>query len=487
MQVACDMDVKQRNDICDWASASSPSLSEPDDNDLDVGFGETINLGVKQEEHILSTLNQNSTCYERSQYNNVVPSVHVDYQRSITQQQMQIDGNPDAQMDIYRELILRHLIQDIATTCSKLGLPTNPALWNVDQTMSWILEMCPQFHLLLPPNLGLNGQMMLEMSAEELRAIIPNGGDTIHAQFQLWKTAFESQNNQHKMQQTIERPSYPLSSTVNHVPKNNTSGLRNDVLEFDNSFAHGSAAIPSHMPQPNGYYQEVQPLHQHQQFGYSPKSSFVSHHQSHVGHQTFANNNCAKNYFDGHHPPTMPSPSESDISSRSSSCVNDDEYTDHRFMSFSQQPDAHMVYGNMSSSYSSVLYDDCEMNASMHQSMGMQQLNGYCDQNLGIDNRVPHGITRNSGSIHLWHFIRELLDKPNEYQTCVRWVDRKEGTFKIESSHHLARFWGLRKNRSQMNYDKLSRSLRQYYKKGIIQKPEKKQRLVYKFLPPYNN
>ena len=63
---------------------------------------------------------------------------------------------------------------------------------------------------------------------------------------------------------------------------------------------------------------------------------------------------------------------------------------------------------------------------------------------------------------------------------------RSSGTFKIESSHHLARFWGQRKNRAQMNYDKLSRSLRQYYKKGIIQKPEKKQRLVYKFLPPYN-
>ncbi|EJW86507.1 ets-domain-containing protein [Wuchereria bancrofti] len=93
---------------------------------------------------------------------------------------------------------------------------------------------------------------------------------------------------------------------------------------------------------------------------------------------------------------------------------------------------------------------------------------------------------RHSGTVHLWHFIRELLDHPKQYSSCVRWVDRQEGTFKIESSHHLARFWGQRKNRAQMNYDKLSRSLRQYYKKGIIQKPEKKQRLVYKFLPPYN-
>lgn len=34
------------------------------------------------------------------------------------------NANDAAQMDIYRDLILRHLIQDINTTCTKLGLPT---------------------------------------------------------------------------------------------------------------------------------------------------------------------------------------------------------------------------------------------------------------------------------------------------------------------------------------------------------------------------
>nr|CAD2185832.1 unnamed protein product [Meloidogyne enterolobii] len=72
-------------------------------------------------------------------------------------------------------------------------------------------------------------------------------------------------------------------------------------------------------------------------------------------------------------------------------------------------------------------------------------------------------------------------------QIIIQVVAQYIWTFKIESSHHLARYWGIRKNRAAMNYDKLSRSLRQYYKKGIIQKPEKKQRLVYKFLPPYNH
>lgn len=38
---------------------------------------------------------------------------------------MQCQNNSnDGQMDIYRDLILRHLIQDISTTCAKLGLPT---------------------------------------------------------------------------------------------------------------------------------------------------------------------------------------------------------------------------------------------------------------------------------------------------------------------------------------------------------------------------
>ena len=39
------------------------------------------------------------------------------------------------------------------------------------------------------------------------------------------------------------------------------------------------------------------------------------------------------------------------------------------------------------------------------------------------------------------------------------------GIFKIEDSVRVARLWGQRKNRPAMNYDKLSRSIRQYYKK----------------------
>lgn len=94
---------------------------------------------------------------------------------------------------------------------------------------------------------------------------------------------------------------------------------------------------------------------------------------------------------------------------------------------------------------------------------------------------------RSSGShIHLWQFLKELLNTPQMYGSCIRWLDRSRGIFKIEDSVRVARLWGKRKNRPAMNYDKLSRSIRQYYKKGIMKKTERSQRLVYQFCHPYS-
>ncbi|KAG5881449.1 hypothetical protein JTB14_037667 [Gonioctena quinquepunctata] len=81
--------------------------------------------------------------------------------------------------------------------------------------------------------------------------------------------------------------------------------------------------------------------------------------------------------------------------------------------------------------------------------------------------------TSRSGShIHLWQFLKELLASPQTHGSCIRWLDRTKGIFKIEDSVKVARLWGKRKNRPAMNYDKLSRSIRQYYKKGIMKKTE---------------
>lgn len=91
-----------------------------------------------------------------------------------------------------------------------------------------------------------------------------------------------------------------------------------------------------------------------------------------------------------------------------------------------------------------------------------------------------------SSHIHLWQFLKELLASPQANGTAIRWLDRTKGIFKIEDSVRVARLWGRRKNRPAMNYDKLSRSIRQYYKKGIMKKTERSQRLVYQFCHPYS-
>lgn len=94
--------------------------------------------------------------------------------------------------------------------------------------------------------------------------------------------------------------------------------------------------------------------------------------------------------------------------------------------------------------------------------------------------------SRPGTNIHLWQFIKELLLQPQHYGNAIHWLHRQKGIFKIVDSVKVATLWGKRKNRPAMNYDKLSRSLRQYYKKGIMKKTERSQRLVYQFCHPYH-
>ncbi|XP_023806481.1 ETS translocation variant 5 isoform X5 [Oryzias latipes] len=83
------------------------------------------------------------------------------------------------------------------------------------------------------------------------------------------------------------------------------------------------------------------------------------------------------------------------------------------------------------------------------------------------------------GSLQLWQFLVTLLDDPaNAY--FIAWTGRGM-EFKLIEPEEVARRWGIQKNRPAMNYDKLSRSLRYYYEKGIMQKVAG-ERYVYKFV-----
>uniref|UniRef100_A0A8C7XQV4 Fli-1 proto-oncogene, ETS transcription factor n=1 Tax=Oryzias sinensis TaxID=183150 RepID=A0A8C7XQV4_9TELE len=98
-------------------------------------------------------------------------------------------------------------------------------------------------------------------------------------------------------------------------------------------------------------------------------------------------------------------------------------------------------------------------------------------QNVSKSNEQPRAQP-GSGQIQLWQFLLELLsDSANA--SCITW-EGTNGEFKMTDPDEVARRWGERKSKPNMNYDKLSRALRYYYDKNIMTKVHGK-RYAYKF------
>lgn len=83
------------------------------------------------------------------------------------------------------------------------------------------------------------------------------------------------------------------------------------------------------------------------------------------------------------------------------------------------------------------------------------------------------------GQIQLWQFLLELLKDADQNSDCIVW-EKGKGEFRLIDPDEVARRWGERKSKANMNYDKLSRALRYYYDKNILAKIPGK-RYAYKF------
>ena len=84
--------------------------------------------------------------------------------------------------------------------------------------------------------------------------------------------------------------------------------------------------------------------------------------------------------------------------------------------------------------------------------------------------------------MQLWQFLYSMLnDKNRKYRNLIEWTHTaKERQFRLLEPDAIAVWWGHHKNKPNMSYDKLSRSLRYYYDKGIIRKISG-ERFVYRF------
>lgn len=95
--------------------------------------------------------------------------------------------------------------------------------------------------------------------------------------------------------------------------------------------------------------------------------------------------------------------------------------------------------------------------------------------------QVP-SVTRTNGSKRLWEFLRDLLNDPSTNPSYIKWTNQEKGEFRMVKTKEIARMWGEIKNNERMNYENMSRAIRYYYKRKIME-PVLNRRLVYRFGP----
>ncbi len=92
-------------------------------------------------------------------------------------------------------------------------------------------------------------------------------------------------------------------------------------------------------------------------------------------------------------------------------------------------------------------------------------------------------VVTGKGGMQLWQFLYALLGNSasSKYGKLIEWTaNRNSREFRLLEPEAIAIWWGEHKSKKNMSYDKLSRSLRYYYDKGIIRKIPG-ERYVYQF------
>nr|XP_051692001.1 ETS translocation variant 2 [Oryctolagus cuniculus] len=87
---------------------------------------------------------------------------------------------------------------------------------------------------------------------------------------------------------------------------------------------------------------------------------------------------------------------------------------------------------------------------------------------LALPGDTPTAEPSWTGPIQLWQFLLELL-QDGARSSCIRWTGNSR-EFQLCDPKEVARLWGERKRKPGMNYEKLSRGLRYYYRRDIVRK-----------------
>ncbi|KAL5502214.1 hypothetical protein EMCRGX_G008950 [Ephydatia muelleri] len=110
---------------------------------------------------------------------------------------------------------------------------------------------------------------------------------------------------------------------------------------------------------------------------------------------------------------------------------------------------------------------------------GVHQLENKCVKHAQPKRRPKRKDDENEyQGLKLWQFLLHLLLE-DKHPSILCWVSKGDGLFRVLDSEGLASMWGGRRGHTDMNYDKMSRALRYYYNKNLLDKAPR--RLHYQF------
>merc|ERR1712047_239193 len=81
-------------------------------------------------------------------------------------------------------------------------------------------------------------------------------------------------------------------------------------------------------------------------------------------------------------------------------------------------------------------------------------------------NPVPQQRKKGS-TLKISQWIVKLLRDPETNPSVIMWEDEPEGKFRVINSTAFAQLWAVEKKNPAMNYEKLSRAMRYYYRNNF--------------------
>ncbi|XP_050502339.1 ets DNA-binding protein pokkuri isoform X1 [Diabrotica virgifera virgifera] len=326
------------------------------------------------------------------------------------------------------------------------SLPSDPRVWNRDDVTTFLQWAEREFDIqpIDHDMFQMNGKAMCLLTRTDLSERAPGSGDVLHNVLQI--LVREANNLQRILPSSPVTPTsrhpYPLSPH-SHPPTPNWN-----ILSQNNESMHSShAALAAHL------------MAQSNSVTLSPAPSVDSQASSpqHADNQVFSHSIFNVNGSNG----SGSNPSDSD-----------EDGVDKKGYSGSGSPP------NTPNAYSFMT----QMPYFPPRSPKEPVSSPAAFKNTGREFFPNDPSEPNTNGRLLWDFLQQLLNDPAQrYTSYISWKNRETGVFKIVDPSGLAKLWGIQKNHLSMNYDKMSRALRYYYRVNILRKVQG-ERHCYQFL-----